>query len=833
MNELIPIGAFASEAVNLNTIKYQDPGTVLLLGNYRPALAIARALCGNGHTVIVGSGGGEGFTEYSHHVSECWLHPELNDDENAFAELLRSYLSQRTDIKFVYPVSEEFSDFFTSRPHLVPNHVVVVSPSPQTVTVCRDKVELLNLAEKCGHSVPPFCVTKSLEDFDAAVQHIGFPLIVRPLPPENRIGKKKAIILTTKHDLSPLKATLKDQAQKLLIQKFVPGQRQDILFAATNGQLTSAVQVKYLRTDHLNGAGLCVDGEVVELNEELLATTEKFVAALDYNGIGCAQFLVDENTGTFFLIEINPRTSALHAVTEKLGLGFSSLALQLAQNTPNRTSASLPKYKAGLKFAWSYGEIRAIVSAVRDREIGFVGAMQWISKMLKTALFADLHLTWKWSDPVPTFLLFKKQLFRRPGKSLAATRFSAPNLSKRVQPADQLTWKVFRDFSDAKEVWTQLERDAICTPFQNYNWVKSFHDKLDKNSNSEINIVVGFNTQQTPVILFPMCVKTVLGSRRLEFLGQRLNDYNMPLIRSDLLPKIDEAGMRRIWDGAVHAAGSVDYCSISRIPQKLFGQLNPFASADLQPESSDAHGLTLGAEWNSFARASFSKSTLRRLREKERKLAKLGQLESRWHENLNDKERYVELILKWKCDQLAATGARNELKDAKTASFLRKAVRQSGEEIGIFTLDFNGIPIAGIMAMKTPQGPLIYLTAYASGEHSRFSPGVILLHRLMQDSIERGHHVVDFSVGDEPYKLSLCNTKLSVWNRTEAFTWKGVLPAWARRRQIQIKRILKKSSHAMDVLQWGNKWLNFTQSLVRKTRIHSEQIPTHLETRQA
>ena len=82
--------------------------SVLLLGNYRPAMVFARALCESGCRVVLGSEGESHGCRFSRFVHETWDHPELSDHDPSFANALRAFLRQRRDITAVVPITEEF-----------------------------------------------------------------------------------------------------------------------------------------------------------------------------------------------------------------------------------------------------------------------------------------------------------------------------------------------------------------------------------------------------------------------------------------------------------------------------------------------------------------------------------------------------------------------------------------------------------------------------------------------------------------------------------------------------------------------------------------------------
>ncbi len=786
-------------------------GAVLLLGNYRPALTVARALSDAGYVVIMGTGGGEGYTEYSRSVSEKWVHPSLEESPELFKKCLAEFLTQRPEINFVYPVAEEFVAYFSNPNSKLPRPVVVVSPGANVIARCRDKVGLLDLAEKVGIHCPAYRTLLSPTDLETIAEAVGYPFIIRPLPPARRIGHKKAVIVANASELVALQAPLSGRDGTWLVQRYISGPRHDVFFASQNGNILSSMQVEYLRTDHMDGTGLCVSGKVVALQSTVREPTAALVRELNYTGIGCAQYVIDPETGNACLLEINPRTSALHKVQEQVGLRFSELAVSLANGNLKQDGITPGPHTTGQNFVWSYGELRGIKSAVFKREIGVGHAVKKLTQLIWSGLRADMHLTWSWRDPLPTILLYIDQLRLRKRKNVQAqgemqslTNF-APKTSEH-RGTNALSWKRLETFSEAQEVWTYLETVSNHSPFQKFEWLHAFYSTFGSGDNTELAIMVGESDDGVPVALFPLCIRKRLGVRTLEWVGQSLNDYNIPIIAPQLLDDGGPLETAQVWDDIVTCIGGVDVISLLRQPCVLAGQQNPFSHFSSDVEASSAHALKLGDDWPSFAKSTFSKSTLRRLKEKSRKLAKQGQISYTVHNTQDDRAQTMSLILDWKCRQLEATGARNAFEDRRSFEFLTRAANRCRDGLEIITLDLDGSPIAGVVTLSACNGPLIYVMSYDQGPFTRSSPGMILLHHVIETAVNNNQDILDFSVGDEPYKVALCNSKTEMRQTIKGCSTKGKIVAKFLQARLRLKRKIKQSDRLMDILQRGNKW---------------------------
>ncbi len=418
--------------------------SILLLGNYRPALEVARTLRASGYRVIMGKRGGEGFSEYSRFVEEAWDHPPVESDALGFQVSLTKFLAERNDIQLVMPISESFVMFFADRMPTLPGGVTLVSPRADLVKTCSDKVAMLYTAVEQDVPVLPCAVLVAESDNDALGREVGLPLVARPLSPGAKFGDKKAIIIESWPDYQQFVSTWCKPDNPILIQRRAIGRRVNVFFTARDGELINTLQTFIRRTDFLDGTGYAVDGVTMATSPALLQDCEKLAQALDYTGIGLAQFIVDPKTGERCFLELNPRVAGSQAITEQMGFEMSRIAVDLALGVEPTPPKRLRTIRSGFRYAWAYGDLRGLRAAYGRGEIGVGGAARWVAKLLWTSLWADHHMTWVWHDPKPTLMLFARQLFP------ALERLSGTSVKAAAEPA--MSRSITRDDTSARGV---------------------------------------------------------------------------------------------------------------------------------------------------------------------------------------------------------------------------------------------------------------------------------------------------------------------------------------------------------------------------------------------
>jgi predicted ATP-grasp superfamily ATP-dependent carboligase len=374
--------------------------TALLLGNYRPAIAVARALDAMGYAVIVGNEGDEGGTEWSRSVSELWPHPALSGNARQFMSALDQLLKARSDISIVVPINEEFAIFFAAHHWQAPHGVILASPDAHIVQKFSSKMTALALARQQNVATLPFQIASNHHELVELSAAIGYPMTVRALGDTARINGQKALILNSEQELLAALPVWPRENDKLLLQAFAVGTRHNIYFAAYHGELVGACESRIARTNTPDGTGLAVKGQTTRVSAALLQQTSNLIAKSGYTGIGIAQFIVDPETKNSCFLELNPRISGSHAVPEAAGVPLTRWAVEMALGQfvkPDQMVIGRP----GLRYVWTSGELTGIKIAFKRRQISAGRAFIALARAIKDAFVADVHFIWSFDDPVP------------------------------------------------------------------------------------------------------------------------------------------------------------------------------------------------------------------------------------------------------------------------------------------------------------------------------------------------------------------------------------------------------------------------------------------------
>ena len=314
-----------------------SPEKVLILGNYRQSLTVARSLARAGYHVIVGRNDEKPFTDYSRYTSEVWEYPDIRRTEAEFIVSLCEFLEKREDVSFVFPVNDLEVGCLARNADKLPSSAAIIMPEPSVVSTCHDKGKIYEINDKLGIPQPRFQKVFSYSELIEAAKNIGAPFVIKPVDSFVPFYGKKLIIVQRAEDIQKSLPAWPEGNEVLIVQKYIRGYRRDCAFAAVEGGLIAYFERKILRTTRHDYTGFCVDGISVSPTSELRKYCEKLAGKLEYSGVGYIQFLIDETDGEIYFLEINPRLDANCAIQFHSGYDFPKMAVECVE------------YKAGLR----------------------------------------------------------------------------------------------------------------------------------------------------------------------------------------------------------------------------------------------------------------------------------------------------------------------------------------------------------------------------------------------------------------------------------------------------------------------------------------------------
>ena len=383
---------------------------IILLGTFKQTLTAVRSLGRAGmHVTLARFGGTPAYPERSRFATD---HLSFGDcrDTPSFIDALETQLQDSNpQDTYLFPVGELSLERVASAYERFQDRATLVMPDAKTALNCLDKTFVHAVASELGLPLPETFSYTNTADWQTSANAIGFPVLIKRKTSQRLVDGKKALICRNPVELARFLLDGNDpEPQSLLLQKYFEGIRHNCHFAALNGELVTFFQQKVLRTDTHDGTGYGVEGVSVAPNSQLRDLTARLVRRLDYSGVGCVQFLVNEATGECAFLEINPRLDATCALPLLCGVDFPQLAVACAAYRAH--GGTMPvgpaSYPVGVGAYWMLGDLFGLLHALNHRKIGLTGALYWLGRTALACLSYRNHMTWSWSDPLPTLQVY-------------------------------------------------------------------------------------------------------------------------------------------------------------------------------------------------------------------------------------------------------------------------------------------------------------------------------------------------------------------------------------------------------------------------------------------
>lgn len=291
--------------------------------------------------------------------------PASPDDVVAYKDALLSVAS-RPDVETVVPVRE--CDAFVLAKFREEFEAVVslATPPLETLRTAHDRLALAEAAAEAGVSVPDTRLLTEVEDWDRdVVIKSRYNVLTGEYVdayPRGRLAEVKDVRFLPAGQRPDVEAVVADMAHEPIVQEFVP-QADKHLYCALwdRGEPLATYQHRQIRQNSwVGGGGVYRTSTYSQAVEDAAAD---LLAHLDWTGFACIEYLLDETTGEWTFLEVNPRVWQSMPEAVRAGADFPYY-YWLA--TRGRTAEIDPDYDLGVGCHIAYGELGHLLSLFRD-----------------------------------------------------------------------------------------------------------------------------------------------------------------------------------------------------------------------------------------------------------------------------------------------------------------------------------------------------------------------------------------------------------------------------------------------------------------------------------
>lgn len=206
------------------------------------------------------------------------------------------------------------------------HHIRFIGPSLDNIKQMGNKLWARRVVEHCG--VPTIPGSKRVEDFSEAItiaEKIGFPVILKAAAGGGGRGMK---IVHTPEALKDVFDTLSAEVQSafgdgtLYIEHYIPNARHiEVQILGDHfgnvihlGERDCSVQRRYQKMIEEAPSPVVSD----ELRHDLCTAAVTIAKQIKYESAGTVEFILDQDKGQFYFLEMNTRIQVEHPITEQI-----------------------------------------------------------------------------------------------------------------------------------------------------------------------------------------------------------------------------------------------------------------------------------------------------------------------------------------------------------------------------------------------------------------------------------------------------------------------------------------------------------------------------------
>jgi D-aspartate ligase len=381
---------------------------VILGANYYIGLSIIRCLGIHGvPTVAIDYSRKGTYGFHSKYCSETLIGPDIKKDPEGMVEFLIDYAKKQDHKPVLFPSADGYVEFIDKYVSILKEYYLFNQTEDRIHTKVMDKKTLHSIAKEHNVLVPE-TVKVDEENFkDKVEEYIKFPCLVKPTDSPAFVSKfrRKLFKVYNMDELDEAVKKANDANLEVIIQRIIPGFDDHMhtfdAYLNKDSKVTHWTTCQKYRQFPINFGASVYTGQ--KFVPELYEIGGRFLESIGYKGFGEIEFKKDAETGKFYLIEINTRTTNLNSLLYKAGLNMPYIAYRELVGEPVEPYAITKD--TGLVFWYAYEDLFAVKDYLKTGQLKLIDVIKSYNKPKAYAI-------WDAKDPKPAFVFWGGKLKR-------------------------------------------------------------------------------------------------------------------------------------------------------------------------------------------------------------------------------------------------------------------------------------------------------------------------------------------------------------------------------------------------------------------------------------
>ncbi|WP_047980371.1 carboxylate--amine ligase [Ornithinibacillus contaminans] len=379
---------------------------VILGNNYYIGLSTIRSLGIHGvHTVAVDYSEEDRYGAASKYCAESILVPHYKEETEGFIHALIDYAKKQDEKPVLIPCHDTYLEVLDAHLNTIKEYYLIPQTEQGLATKVMNKDHLYALAEEHGVRAPETVRIHEPNFKERVLEEIKFPCIVKPVDSPAFVStfRKKIFMVHTMEELDEALEKAKAANLEVFVQRIIPGFDDHMYtfdaYLDQNSKVTHWTTCQKLRQYPINfGASVYT---IQKYTPDLYEIGAKFLEGIGYKGFAEIEFKKDEQTGEFYLIEINARITNFNHLLYKVGLNFPYITYREMIGDPLEPKALTETTNRA--FWYGYEDMLAVKDYIKSGQLK-------PSAVVKSLFRPKAYAIWSLQDPKPALSFMKTRV---------------------------------------------------------------------------------------------------------------------------------------------------------------------------------------------------------------------------------------------------------------------------------------------------------------------------------------------------------------------------------------------------------------------------------------
>ena len=357
--------------------------------------------------------------------------------------------------------------------------------------------------------------------------------------------------------------------------------------------------------------------------------------------------------------------------------------------------------------------------------------------------------------------------------------------------------KVYTDLSEVLGPWTEFEATAVHMVFQSHGWLSAWQKHIGSQSGYQPQIIIGYGGNGAIRFILPLAIKKMGPVRILCYLGCPEASYQIGLYAPRFARSLT---LERVFEFSREIRSLLPKFHVARFKRQPFewqGLKNPLAFFPHKPAPSNGYAISLNADYQTLYDATRSRKSQSKIARRERKLAKIGDIEFNACTSKQEISRVCDILFAQKAKRFCEQGIANFLERPGVQDFYRSLCLDSRSD-GTRTLDLHYYKCGDQVLATLMSAPYLntefgLINSMTDGPLRTHSPGLHALHHDIERLCSSNIEVYDLGVGAHSYKDLWSDREHALFDTIIPVNLMGYIYSYGSRFLLRLKRSIKNS----------------------------------------